>query len=257
MIRLMKADTYRLLRTKGFYITLIGTILFSITNVWSQSIGSVGVSTSTGKDILQTSNLHWNLKLAVQFSTFSSAFLVYFLIGIFVILFGYEFTQKTYKNSLTSGVSRLTFIISKYLIQVLAFTFISLAFYTSAIVTAYVKYGIGTTKMGPFIWETLLLAVGASLLISVVFSLAAILLTATQSTVISAVFIVIYPLCIQLLSLMTKADFLKYFDFFGTVQLIGLGEIKGTDLIPYITVSFLTILISLISSTLIIRNKEL
>lgn len=257
MIRLMKADMYRLLHTKGFYVTLIGTILFSIVNVLSQSVGSVGVSNETGKDILQASEIQWNLKLAVQFSTFSSAFLVYFLIGIFVILLGYEFSQKTYKNSLTSGVSRLTFIVSKYLIQVFAFTLISISFYTSAAITAYVKYGIGTTKMVSFIWETLILAIATSLLISVVFSLSSVILTATQSTVISAVFVVIYPLCIQLLTLLTKADFLKYFDFFGTVQLIGLGEINGSDLIPYIVISFLTIVLSLIGSTLIIRNKEL
>lgn len=257
MIRLMKADMYRLLRTKGFYVTMIGTLLFSTINVLSQSVGSVGVSNDVGKDILQASKIQWNLKLAIQFSTFSSAFLVYFLIGIFVILLGYEFSQKTYKNSLTSGVSRLSFIVSKYLIQVLAFTLITILFYTSAAITAYTKYGIGTTKMVPFILETLLLAIGTSLLLSVVFSLAAVILTATQSTVMAAVFVVIYPLCIQLLTLITKADFLKYFDFFGTVQLIGLGQIKGSDLIPYIVISFLTIVLSLIGSTLIIRNKEL
>ncbi|MGL4697389.1 ABC transporter permease [Enterococcus larvae] len=254
MIRLMKADIYRLLRTKGFYITMILMVAYAVLIVSSQSVGSVGVNMS---DTLDASTIQWNLKMAVQYTSFSSAFLVYFLIGLFVILFGYEFSQRTYKNSLTAGVSRRTFVLSKYLIQLLFFLLATLLYFGGAVVTAYFKYGLGDTDLAPFLWNTLVLSIGVSLVISVIFSLASFVLVSSNSLVLASIFVVVYPMAIQIIAMMINADGLKYFDFFGLVQQIGLGTLSGKELLPYTIISLITIALSLAGSALVIRQKEL
>lgn len=254
MIRLIKADTYRLLRTKGFYITMVLMVAYAAMIVTSQSVGSVGVNMEDKIDALST---QWNLKLAVQYTSFSSAFLVYFLIGLFVILFGYEFSQRTYKNSLTAGVTRLTFVLSKYLIQLLFFFIATILYFGGATLFAIFKYGIGDTDLLPFLGNTLVLSLGISLIISVIFSLASLILVSTNSLVLSSVFVVIYPLAIQIVAMMIDFDGLKYFDFFGLVQQIGMGALSVKELLPYAAVSLTVIVLSLVGSALVIRQKEL
>ncbi|WP_321387461.1 ABC transporter permease [uncultured Enterococcus sp.] len=254
MIRLIKADFYRLLRTKGFYITMVLMVAYAALIVTSQSVGSVGVNV---EDTLDAAAIQWNLKMAVQYASFSSAFLVYFLIGLFVILFGYEFSQRTYKNSLTAGVTRLTFVFSKYLIQLLFFFIATILYFGGAVVVAANKYGLGDTDLVPFLWNTLVLSLGVSLIISVIFSLASLILVSTNSLVLSSVFVVIYPLAIQIVAMMTEFDGLKYFDFFGLVQQIGVGALTINELLPYAAVSLIVIVLSLVGSSLVIRQKEL
>ena len=254
MIRLMKADIYRLLRTKGFYITMILVVAYAAMMVLSQSVGSVGVNIP---DLVDASTVQWNLKNAVQLTALSSSFLVYFLIGLFVIIFGYEFSQRTYKNSLTSGQSRLSFVVSKYLIQLLFFVLASILYFGGASVVAAVKYGVGDTAMGTFIWETLILSVSVSLVISIIFSLASLILVSTNSTVLAAVFVVIYPIAIQIIAMVTKFEDLKYVDFFGLAQQLGIGALSAKELLPYIGINVVIILFALLGSTFVIRKKEL
>lgn len=254
MIRLIKADIYRLLRTKGFYITMILMMAYAALIVLSQSVGSVGVNMEDKVDI---GAVQWNLKIAVQYVSFSSAFLVYFLIGLFVILFGYEFSQRTYKNSLTAGVSRMTFVLSKYLIQLLFFFVATVLYYGGAVVIASIKYGFGDTALAPFLWDTLIMAIGVSLIISVIFSLASLILVSSNSLVLASVFVVVYPMAIQIFALITKFEGLKYLDFFGLVQQIGVGALSVNELFPYAAVSLALIVLSLAGSALIIRQKEL
>lgn len=254
MIRLIKADMYRLLRTKGFYITMILMVAYAALIVTSQSVGSVGVNMD---DKVDAAAIQWSLKIAVQYASFSSAFLVYFLIGLFVILFGYEFSQRTYKNSLTAGVTRLTFVLSKYLIQLLFFFIATVLYFGGAAIIAAIKYGVGDTAMLPFLGNTVVLSLGVSLIISVIFSLASLILVSSNSLVLASVFVVIYPLAIQIVSLMIDFDGLKYFDFFGLVQQIGIGTLSGKELLPYVSVSVIVIVLSLLGSSLVIRQKEL
>ncbi|MGC6767106.1 ABC transporter permease [Enterococcus sp. LJL128] len=254
MIRLIKADFYRLFRAKGFYITFLLIIVYAALIVISQTVGSVGVNTT---DLVDSKSIVWNLTLAVQYTAFSSPFLVYFLIGLFVILLGYEFSQHTYKNSLTSGVSRLCFMLSKYVIQLTCFIVASIFYFCGSAVIAFFKYGAEGIDMGGFFWDTFKLAIGVSLVISVIFSLASLILVLSGSTVIASVFIVIYPVAIQIFAMLIDFDGLKYFDFFGLVQQIGVGAISGKELVPYIIVSLLLILLSIFGSSLTIRQKEL
>ncbi|MBP1040142.1 ABC transporter permease [Vagococcus sp. BWB3-3] len=251
MIRLMKADFYRVWHTKGFLATIGLVIAFAVMIVATESSGGIGVDTALPN--LQGGSLKNSIFLAV----FSSSMLLYLLIGVFVIIIGYEFSQKNYKNSLTAGVSRFQFILSKYLSEVIYLSTFVLLYFTAAMVTGIVKFGGTQNNLASFLLETLLLAVAIGLIISVIFCMATVLLVATGSTIIPTVFIVIYPILLQIIAVLTKWNFLKYFDFLNFVQLLGRQELSGEQLIPYVVTGVSVTIVSLIASTLIIRNKEL
>ncbi|KAF1298456.1 hypothetical protein BAU15_11925 [Enterococcus sp. JM4C] len=251
MIRLIKADFYRVLHTKGFIVTGIVMIAFAIVNVLT------GNSVGMGVDLDTTMPSGIDLKTSIDAAVFSSSILVYLLIGVFVIVFGYEFSQKTYKNSLTAGVSRLQFVVAKYISQVFYLTFFIVLHFAAVMLTAYLKFGSTQADFFSFVLQTFLLAVAISLLISVVFSLASLLLVGLGSMVGAAILIVVYPIVVQIIYTITEWEQLKYFDFLGFIQVLGVGQLKFDEILPYVIVSAVVTLLSLVASTLLIRNKEL
>ncbi|MGM0122840.1 hypothetical protein IGI37_000206 [Enterococcus sp. AZ194] len=251
MFRLIKADFYRLLHTKGFIATGVAVIAFAILIITSGSPGGIMVDLSLKMPVMM------DLKSAINSTIFSSSVLIYLLIGVFVIVIGYEFSQKTYKNSLTSGVSRFQFILAKYISEVLYLSFFMILYFGAAIVTAYVKFGSTQSDFMAFLGETFLLAIAFGLVISVVFSLATLLLVGMGSLVGATVFIVVYPIIIQIISQLTQFDGLEYFDFFNFIQILGVGQLGFDDLLPYILTSAVVTILSLMGSTLLIRTKEL
>lgn len=253
MIRLMKADAYRLTKTKGVWIIILAAIVMATMVIQGEAFGSVGVSI----DPDQTVNLSWNLLNSIQYAVSSSAFLLYFLIGVLVIILGYEFSQNTYKNTLVSGASRLSFVLAKYLTQLVTIFLVTLAYFAATGLNAYAKYGMGDTTIGAFLKEMFFMTLVLSFLISVVFSFANCLLLLTHSTIIGGVFVVAYSMFIQIIGYLIDWDGLKYLDFLSTAQQISLGAIKGEELIPYLVISAVLIVLSTIVGTLIIRQQEL
>lgn len=251
MIRLMKADIYRLLHTKGFFATGLAVMAYAIIQVITETSGGVGIN----QDLMSPAGA--DLKSAVNAAIFSSSILVYIFIGLFVMIIGYEFSQKNYKNSLTAGLSRFQFVFAKYLSEVIYLTLFILIYFLTVIVTAYVKFGNTQSDFLSLIMEVLFLAVAFGLLISVVFSLATMLLISMGSLIVGSVFIVFYPLIIQIAYSLTSWEQLKYFDFLGFVQILATGQLTFEEIIPYVIVSAVVTILALMGSALVIRKKEL
>ncbi|TCZ78400.1 hypothetical protein E0485_07810 [Paenibacillus albiflavus] len=257
MIRLMKADLYRLVHTKGIYIVLLAIIAFVSVSVSAEQVGTMGVNSESALKSLYQGSSTWNMAVALTSASFSSSILIYLFIAFFVVVLGYEFSQRTYKNTLTSGVSRVAFVISKYFTQLLTLFVGTFLYYATTAVLAFFKYGTEGIMVGEVLTDALIAMVSLSFCVSVIFSLATLVLLLTTSNIISVVFIIIYPILIQLTYMLTKWDGLKYFDFYSLAQSIGLSQIGGTELVPYILVSLATITISLIGGAIVIRHKEL
>ncbi|MGM0123153.1 hypothetical protein IGI37_000519 [Enterococcus sp. AZ194] len=251
MFRLIKADFYRLLHTKGFIATGVAVIAYAVMLVFTGSAGGIGVN----QDLVKPVGV--DLKTSVDAGVFSSSVLVYLLIGVFVMVIGYEFSQKNYKNSLTAGVSRLQFIVAKYISEVFYLSFFIVLYFATIMVTAFLRFGSTQTDFFSFMLQTLLLAIAMGLLISVVFSLATLLQVGLGSMIGSAIFIVAYPLVIQIIFNITNWEQLKYFDFLGFIQILGVGQLKFDEILPYVITSAVVTVLSLVASTVVIRNKEL
>lgn len=120
MINAIRADFYRLLHTKGFFITQIALILIIIVSVFTQALGSAGVMTEQLKHLQSGAlDLKWDSYQTVIAMSTMAAYLIYFSLPLFVMILGYDLTKKTYKNQLAIGISRWYFFMSKYLIFLL------------------------------------------------------------------------------------------------------------------------------------------
>lgn len=118
MINQIRADFYRQIHTTGMYIMLVLTIIYAATTTLGQSVGGVTVRGDSGQ-FAQVGGKSWSVLTGIKVANMGETMLLYVFIGVFVIVFGYEFSQKVYKNTLISGISRLAFVLAKYLVMLL------------------------------------------------------------------------------------------------------------------------------------------
>ncbi len=125
MINQLRADTYRITHSIGFYITLLLVISYSVLITESKSIGGIMVNADQSL-LAHLANSNWTILDSIRGLTMSSSALMYVIMSLFVIIIGYEFSQKTYKNTLVSGISRFKFIMAKYVMLLFTILLISL-----------------------------------------------------------------------------------------------------------------------------------
>ncbi|GEN89719.1 ABC-2 transporter permease [Oceanobacillus sp. FSL W8-0428] len=214
MVNAVRADLYRLFHTKGFYITQFLLILFVVISVSAEATGNVGVNTLEEPTDMQSHlQVHdWDsYQTFIAFSSMAS-FLIYFCLPLLVMIAGYDFVHKSYKNQLTSGVSRLQYFGSKYLIFIVVTALQFLFYYTFAFLTAAVKNGIGTAPKD--FWMNALQTIGIQFIaFQAIFIIGLCILVITFSNVSSVIIIIVIPLIINVLSAFFNIGWLKYFDF--------------------------------------------
>ena len=249
----MKADFYRLSQTTGIRITLLVVAALGVLSVFFETAITSGVNVDN--DLFKETV--WDLPHLMQNTVASSSILNYCFISVFVILIGFEFSLKTYKNSLTSGTSRLPFVFAKYVTELVVLILSTFLFFVIVLVSGIFKYGTAGVDLFSIFSEMLLSSVVMGLMVSVLFSLATLILILTQSSIMAAVFIVIYPLIVQIAQLITKLDVIKYFDLAGFTQKVGLNLVSMNESLPYLFVGVAIILLSLVGSSVVIKHKEL
>ncbi|AKV56109.1 hypothetical protein BACT_1008 [Bifidobacterium actinocoloniiforme DSM 22766] len=258
MINQMRADFYRQTRTIGCYALLALTIGLSLLLTLTQQVGGMMVSDeSSAQQMEQITHSHWSALTSVKALTMSTSVLLYAYIALFVIVIGYEFSQKTYKNTLISGISRLQFIGAKYTVMLVDMLCLTLVYYLTGLVASLAAgRGLGEGA-GRLAGDMAVVTVAVVFFISVIFSLGIILLVATGSTIIPAIVIVAWPLAVAMLTEFAHWTWLKYVDFVTVATNVALSTIKIGDLWPYIGVSVGVLAFTIMGSALIIRDKEL
>ncbi|OHY51931.1 ABC transporter permease [Lacticaseibacillus paracasei] len=255
MINQIRADFYRQIHTIGMYIMFGLTIIYSAMTTLAQNVGGVTVHGDSDQ-FAQVAAKSWSVLTGIKVANMGDTMLLYVFIGVFVIIFGYEFSQKVYKNTLISGISRLQFVLAKYLVMLLDLLLLFAVNFLTALVAGLVA---GRPLGGS--WGTLfatfsLSFVAATFFVSVIFSIGVFLLVLTGSILIPAI-VVVFPLIIGVLHVLGEWDWIKYIDFFGVAQNIGVGGMKVSALPPYIAVSLALLVVMIGSSALMLRNKEL
>lgn len=257
MINQFRADFYRQTHTIGIYILSFLVVLYSTLTVKNEMVGGIMMNGTTQDSFNGVFHGSWTQLLAVRALSIGSSILLYVFIGIFVIIFGYEFTQKTYKNSLTSGISRTGFFIGKYLTMLIDIIFLELLYFFSGILVSYLIGNQPGTTIKNLIGLTFATSIVMSFFISIIFSLAVCCLLITNSIVISSLFIVIFSILVSIVHSLLNWDWLKYLDFFGATNQFTLKQISSNALIPYISFGFILLIICCIISNLVLKNKEL
>lgn len=105
MLNIIKADFYRLTKTKGFYLYWILTIVISAITIIMKQPGGINVG-SVG--FIDTDN-------TLDVSQMSANFTFYYLMlfNVFGIVVS-EFSEMTVKNTISSAVSRKMYYIAKF-----------------------------------------------------------------------------------------------------------------------------------------------
>ncbi|WP_040977723.1 ABC transporter permease [Oceanobacillus jeddahense] len=258
MINAMRADFYRLFRTKGFYITQLLLILFVIISVSAEATGSVGVVDSDEMAGMQSHlQVHdWDsYQTFIAFSSMAS-FLIYFCLPLLVMIVGYDFVHQSYKNQLTSGVSRLQYFGSKYFIFAVVTALQFIFYYTSAFVTAAVTNGIGTAPT--YFWIHALQTIGVQFIaFQAIFMISLCILVITFSNVSGIISVIVIPLIINVLSAFFTMDWLKYFDFQTGINVAWIRDLPDFSWLAFLSCNLGIIIIMSYIAYQAFRHKSL
>ncbi|WCG23416.1 hypothetical protein PML95_04005 [Vagococcus lutrae] len=122
MLNILKSDIFRIIKGKLCFYSITGLILFGI------FFGVVRDDTPSLESIQD------------GLST-ASIFVSIFMINIFIIVWGHEFTNRVVNNSLIFGIKRSIYFYSKVLLT-FGMTFLFLAVYTCALaITVWITSG--------------------------------------------------------------------------------------------------------------------
>ncbi|MBR3971030.1 MAG: hypothetical protein IKJ87_08125 [Ruminococcus sp.] len=106
MLNLIKADLYRITKTKGFYLYWAIVLVTYIVNIAYKSYGGISLGAP----------LEYDESLQIDIGAVAMNFTFYFLniFPVFSIICG-EYSEHTIKNSISSTISKKNFFISKYI----------------------------------------------------------------------------------------------------------------------------------------------
>ena len=142
----IRADFYRLMRSKGFWITefLLFCVISSAT--FLQANIHFGANISRNAAASQSLGKLTGLQALDYFAGNTDSLLLFTIIIISMVL-GVDLSRKLYKNCLSYGISKLSYYFSKFFVCVSTIAWISiisLVLYAShSIVSSFLTYFIG------------------------------------------------------------------------------------------------------------------
>ena len=143
MMDFIRADFYRLMRSKGFWITefLLFCVIFSAT--FFQANIHFGANISRNEAATQALGKLTGLQALDYFAGNTDSLLLFTIIGISMVL-GVDLSRKLYKNCLSYGISKLIYYFSKFFVCVSIAAFNFLMILSISFVTASLSNGIGS-----------------------------------------------------------------------------------------------------------------
>lgn len=148
MINMLKADVYRLTRSKGtLFFWLIILLTYAI-SICTKSAGGI----SLGAPMPDVEGI----KMDIQQVSKNFTWYYLFIFPVYTIVAA-EFSEKTYKNTITSAISRRAYFLSKYcftqLYSILSYLVSGIAFYLLNLAINGTDYA---SSFGEFMKPTLL-----------------------------------------------------------------------------------------------------
>lgn len=119
MIATIRADFYRLVRSKGFWITetfCLLTVIMAVLFRTSSRFGVYFTTSSYSQAAQQTTEKLTGINALAHFSGRSDT-VIFFTIILICLVLGVDLARKLYKNTLAYGISKTEFFLSKLLVS--------------------------------------------------------------------------------------------------------------------------------------------
>ena len=143
MMDFIRADLYRLMRSKGFWITEFLLFCAIISTTFFHANIHFGANISSNASATQSLGKLTGLQALDYFAGNTDSLLFFTIIGISMVL-GVDLSRKLYKNCLSYGISKLSYYFSKFFVCVSIAAFHFLMILSISFVTASLSNGIGS-----------------------------------------------------------------------------------------------------------------
>lgn len=256
MLNTIRADFYRLRHSKGFWIAQLLLIIFTLASIKFQAVGHVGVIDEQATEAAQTMAWSGTAGLIQMISMIS--FIMYFILPIIVIILGHDFSKQTYKNSLTVGVSREKYYLSK-LVTISFVILLQLSYYyIVSFVASSVLNGVGPDFNLDFV-TTMIQTLGLQYLCTLaIITLAILFLYLFGSSVGMVIVAISFPIIIAIVSIVfSKLTFLHYLSFQGNADNAYDIIINNNHMLNYVASPLLFILVISTITIFIFKKREL
>ena len=261
MTNLIKADLYRILRSKGIYITTTILLVLFVLQAFGE-IGSIGISSDEmeGATEIVKGLTGRTAPLNVMRANDN---LIYFLLPIIIFISSVDFSSGTAKNVLSTGVSRTKYYFSKLILSMLfcALILISSIVIPTTIVTFMNGFG------GEFDWEYIseILNVFALqlLLLFAVTSVGNFIVFTTKRTAIVNGLYIAFCLVPAILILMLYSFSEKFYKLLEYEMIMNIRTsayvniMAGEEIIKIIAVGFVYLIVSLVCGLVLFKKSDI
>lgn len=258
IIQSIRADLFRFAKMRSIHIMILGILAFAIIGVNGQALGTLGMSNPDDMNELNNiSKLIWTADIAASAMLSQMTMVLYFMIVIPVVIVGADFRNQTYKNVITTSITRTQYFIAKSLTILLTTFRVSLLYVVFSAVLAGFMNGWGdifTASTMVSIFNLFLMKfffIYANLIIGVAFA------CLSKNNVVMSLSIILTPFVIQILiAVLNLGDtILKYLDIASATGLVGV--LQNIDSLPYFLGSSLLVIVVAIFSLEIFKRSDL
>lgn len=253
MLNFIRADLYRLSRSKSFWITEGIILLLVILSVVSN--GSVGVTLG---DSTQTAGRLTEMTGFLAIQTSLSSMLLYYSLPLVMQVLGSEYTKGTMKNIITVGVSKPAYLFGKFLVYTLVLVLQIVAICLVSFVAGTVIGGIGYNDLSQ-IENLLYYFVSFVLILLATSSFAVLVLYLTKNTAVSVLATIFIPMAFAIARIsLPNWKFLQYLDFQGGLEMVTITTFQTWETVqPIFLGSLISLLLCLLAAHLVFKRQEL
>lgn len=253
MLNFIRADLYRLSRSKSFWITEGIILLLVILSVVSN--GSVGVTLG---DSTQTAGRLTEMTGFLAIQTSLSSMLLYYSLPLVMQVLGSEYTKGTMKNIITVGVSKPAYLFGKFLVYTLVLVLQIVAICLVSFVAGTVIGGIGYNDLSQ-IENLLYYFVSFVLILLATSSFAVLVLYLTKNTAVSVLATIFIPMAFAIARIsLPNWKFLQYLDFQGGLEMVTMTTFQTWETVqPIFLGSLISLLLCLLAAHLVFKRQEL
>lgn len=259
MLNLIKAELYRIFRSKALWITLIVLIAFLTINGLTGAVGTMGTFNEDVDAMRETTNgLKGSLVQLYQMATGDNLF--YFFLPILVAVIATDFTNGTVRNVLARGSSRTKYYLSKLILSILLCSIFIIIYETYPLAIGTIRYGLGDYFNIFNYWRILLTQIPIYLAVVSLGTFIALTVkkTATLNAIYIPIFVVTQLIIATLIGFNDKFKWLIDYELsLGIRKYVFTETITNNNIISAFTLGISVIIITTVLGIILFRKSEI